>query len=98
VAAESSVVLLMLPDLPQVEEVRRTLHPPPTTRHDSGRNPGAASGSQERVRHGIKRAIANVPPRHRTSGPLRLRKAVPSSVRLGRHNFVVAVTLGSSAS
>ena len=39
---------------------------------------------------GINRAIANVPPRHRTSGPLRLRKAAPSSVRLGRHNCVVA--------
>ena len=44
---------------------------------------------------GIKRAIANLPPRHRTSGPLRLRKAAPSSVRLGRHNCVVAVTGGS---
>lgn len=51
VAAESSVVLLMLPDLPQVEEVRRTLHTttnnPPRFRSD----PGSASGSQERVRH-----------------------------------------------
>ena len=51
-AAESSVVLLMLPDLPQVEEVRQTLH---TTTNNPPRfrsAPGSASDSQERVRHG----------------------------------------------